>query len=47
LVQDAAYQSLLRSKRQHLHARVAITLEEQFPEVAESEPEVVAEALSR
>ena len=34
LVQDAAYQSLLKSKRQQLHARIAQVLEEQFPETA-------------
>ena len=32
LVQDAAYQSLLKSKRQQLHARIAEALEEQFRE---------------
>ena len=32
LVQDAAYQSLLKSKRQQLHARIAQVLEERFPE---------------
>jgi tetratricopeptide (TPR) repeat protein len=42
LVQDAAYQSLLRRRRQDLHARTAIALEEQFPEVAKAEPELVA-----
>ena len=31
LVQDAAYQSLLKSKRQQLHARIAEALEEQLP----------------
>ena len=42
LVQDAAYQSLLKSRRQQLHARIAAVLEEQFPEVAEAQPEVLA-----
>jgi predicted ATPase len=41
LVQDAAYQSLLKSRRQHLHARIAEVLEERFPEQAEAEPEVL------
>ena len=36
LVQDAAYQSLLKSRRQQLHARIAEVLEEHFPEVAET-----------
>ena len=30
LVQDAAYGTLLRSRRQQLHARIAATLEDQF-----------------
>jgi class 3 adenylate cyclase/predicted ATPase len=42
LVQDAAYQSLLKSKRQQLHARIAEVLETHFPDVSESEPEVLA-----
>ncbi len=43
LVQDAAYQSLLKSKRQQLHARIAEALEGQFPETAETQPEVLAQ----
>ena len=35
LVQDAAYQSLLKSKRQQLHARIAEALEQDFPGVGE------------
>jgi predicted ATPase len=42
LVQDAAYSSLLRSKRSTLHGQVAHVLEHQFPERAEAEPELVA-----
>ena len=42
LIQDAAYQSLLKSTRQQLHRKVAWVLEEQFPARAEAEPEVVA-----
>jgi class 3 adenylate cyclase/predicted ATPase len=42
LVRDAAYESLLRSRRSQLHARIAQVLEEHFPEVAQSEPELVA-----
>jgi len=34
LIQDAAYQSLLKSKRQQLHARLAEALEQEFPDVA-------------
>jgi class 3 adenylate cyclase/predicted ATPase len=42
LVQDAAYASLLRSRRQQLHGLIGLTLVEQFPEIAEVEPEIVA-----
>ena len=42
LVQDAAYQSLLRSRRRQLHARIAETLDEHFPELLGAQPEVVA-----
>ena len=42
LVQDAAYGTLLREARRALHARVAETLETQFPEIAASQPELLA-----
>src|SRR4051794_24693721 len=42
LVRDAAYQSLLRSRRQQLHAKIAEALEERFPEVTQAEPELLA-----
>ena len=42
LVQDAAYGTLLRAQRQQLHGRIAITLEQQFPETAETRPERLA-----
>jgi class 3 adenylate cyclase/predicted ATPase len=42
LVQDAAYGTLLREPRRSLHARIAATLESEFPEVAESQPELLA-----
>jgi class 3 adenylate cyclase/tetratricopeptide (TPR) repeat protein len=42
LVQDVAYESLLKSRRHQLHGRIARTLEERFPEVVASEPEIVA-----
>jgi predicted ATPase len=42
LVQDAAYGTLLREPRRALHARVAQTLESQFAEMAESQPELLA-----
>jgi class 3 adenylate cyclase len=42
LVQDAAYATMLRSRRQPLHASIANVLIERFSAVAESHPEVVA-----
>jgi predicted ATPase len=42
LVQDAAYGTLLRGQRQKLHERVAHVLEEQWPETAETQPELLA-----
>src|SRR6185312_5938634 len=42
LVQDAAYATMLRSRRQQLHARIATTLESQFPEVAATQMEGLA-----
>jgi DNA-binding SARP family transcriptional activator/predicted ATPase len=42
LVQDAAYQALLRQPRCALHARIAQILENQFAEIAESQPELLA-----
>src|SRR4051794_8236665 len=42
LLRDAIYDSLLRTKRQQIHADIAATLEHYFPELAESQPEVLA-----
>ena len=42
LVQDAAYGTLLREPRRALHARIAETLEGEFAEIAESQPELLA-----
>jgi class 3 adenylate cyclase/predicted ATPase len=42
LIQDAAYQSLLKSTRQHYHQRIAQALEAQFPETTEGQPELLA-----
>jgi predicted ATPase len=42
LIQDAAYQSLLKSTRQHYHQRIAQVLEAQFPETVEAQPELLA-----
>jgi class 3 adenylate cyclase/predicted ATPase len=42
LVQDAAYGTLLREQRRALHARIAETLQRQFSEIAEGQPELLA-----
>src|ERR1700738_4218535 len=42
LVQDAAYSTLLRSRRQQIHARIATTLEEKFPEIVAAQPALLA-----
>ena len=41
-MQDTAYQSLLKSKRQQSHRQVAQVLEERFAETVETQPELVA-----
>ena len=43
LVQDAAHSSLLRSSRQQLHAQIADTLATHFPELMDSQPELLAQ----
>src|SRR5262249_43402909 len=43
LIQDAAYQSLLRSTRQSYHRRIAEVLVAQFPDTAETQPELLAQ----
>ena len=42
LVQDAAYSTLLHSKREQLHGRIAATLETKFPDIVEAQPELLA-----
>lgn len=42
LVQDAAYDSLLKSKRQSLHAQIASAIRQHFPSKADTEPELLA-----
>jgi class 3 adenylate cyclase len=46
LVQDAAYGTLLRARRQELHAHVAAALEERFPDLVERQPELLAHHLT-
>ena len=42
LVQDAAYGTLLHSRRQILHTRIAALLQERFPHIAQAQPELLA-----
>jgi predicted ATPase len=42
LVQETAYQSLLKSKRQHYHQQIARVLEERFPDTRDTQPELIA-----
>src|SRR5262249_35092972 len=42
LIQDAAYQSLLKKKRMQCHARIAEVLEQRFPEICAAQPELLA-----
>ena len=46
LVQDAAYGTLLRARRQELHARVAAVLEQDFADLVEPQPELLAHHLT-
>jgi class 3 adenylate cyclase len=42
LVRDAAYESMLKSRRHQLHGQIARALEERFPDILASQPEIVA-----
>jgi predicted ATPase len=42
LIQDAAYEALLKTRRRELHRRVASVLSKQFPEITEGQPELMA-----
>jgi hypothetical protein len=42
LVQDTAYSTLLRGPRQALHRRIAEALEQRFPDLVETRPEILA-----
>ncbi|MFL5283387.1 MAG: AAA family ATPase [Rhodopila sp.] len=46
LVQDAAYDSLLKRRRQELHGRIARVIEQRFPSIEATEPEVLAHHLT-
>jgi class 3 adenylate cyclase/predicted ATPase len=42
LVRDAAYESLLKSRRHQLHGQIARIMEEKFPDIVATQPEIVA-----
>jgi predicted ATPase len=46
LVQDAAYSTLLRGRRQELHARIAAALEVHFSDLVQRQPELLAHHLT-
>jgi predicted ATPase len=46
LIRDAAYQSLLKKKRQQFHLRIAEVLEQRFPETCAAQPELLAHHFS-
>ena len=46
LIQDAAYQSMVKKRRQQFHQTVAEKLEQKFPETAEKQPELIAHHLT-
>jgi tetratricopeptide (TPR) repeat protein len=46
LVQDAAYDSLLKRRRQELHGKIARVIEQRFPHIQTTEPEVLAHHLT-
>lgn len=47
LVQDTAYSTMLRARRQQLHAAIALVLEKRFPEVVSTTPEVIAQQFEK
>jgi predicted ATPase len=46
LIQETAYQSLLRSARREFHARIARALETDFPDLVLASPEMMASIIS-
>lgn len=42
LIQESAYQSLLKSRRQAYHRQIALALEDRFPETVQTRPELIA-----
>ncbi len=47
LVRDAVYSTMLRSQRQELHARIGTVLQEQFPQIVDTQPEILAHHFSQ
>src|SRR5262249_1404543 len=47
LLQGAAYESLLRGRRQQLHRQIAEALEEQFADLAQAQPQLMAHHLAQ
>lgn len=47
LIQDAAYSTMLRARRQQLHAAIALVMEQRFPDVVAATPEVIAQQFER
>jgi class 3 adenylate cyclase/predicted ATPase len=47
LLQEAAYATMVRSRRQQLHGRIADALMEVFPETVETQPELMAHHLAQ
>jgi class 3 adenylate cyclase len=47
LIQDAAYSTMLRTRRQLLHTAIALVLEKRFPDVVNATPEVIAQQFER
>jgi len=47
LVQDTAYSTMLRARRQQLHAAIALVLERRFPDLVNTTPEVIAQQFER
>ena len=46
LIQDAAYQSLVKKKRQQFHQKIGNVLEADFPQLVETQPELLAQHFS-
>lgn len=47
LIQETAYESLLKSRRQQLHHRIAGLIETEFPQLSDSQPELLAHHLTK